>query len=96
MLFFRILTAALVVFCLVLVFTEGILTALAMFGLGSLTLWAVITLVDLFVRIGSAFQRPNQHVHLYFDKHPDPTRPDPTEDVHPIIVINEAKWKERN
>jgi hypothetical protein len=96
MLFFRVAYFAMVALCATLIFTHGFWFALGMWAVGSILLWAVMTLVEMFVRVGDAITKPHQHVHLYFDQHSDPTRPDPTEDVHPIIVINEAKWKERN
>ena len=95
MVIFRILTVALVVFCLVLAFTHGIPTALAMFGVCSITLWAVMVLVEMFMRIGAAITRPHQHVHLYFQDHSDPTRPDFHDDEHPIIVLNETQWRKK-
>jgi hypothetical protein len=90
MVIFRVIVAALVVFCVVLMFTHGFWFGLATWAVGSLTLWAVLTLIELCVRVGTALSRPNVDVSVYLDleKHPDPTRPDEPEDLIPYLMVN--------
>ena len=86
--FYRILVTALVVFCLVLVLSQGFWFAVATWAVCSCTLWAVLTLCELFVRVGTALSRPSVHIHTHVEPHPDPTRPDELEDLLPYVIVN--------
>jgi hypothetical protein len=72
-----------------LAFTEGFWTGAALFLTVGVTLWVTLTLGEAFQRLTTALSRssePQQHVHVYVEPHPDPTRP--TWDEQPLIFIN--------
>jgi hypothetical protein len=87
--FFRFVYVA--AFCggVVLAFTKGFWTGLAAFLAAGSMIWVALTLIEAFQRLTTALSRssePQQHVHVYVEPHPDPTRPG--WDEQPLIFIN--------
>lgn len=77
----RALYVAMIVLCVALIFTHGFWFAVGMFLFLGVLMWLAMTVCDFFIDVGNALTRPSQHLHVYYERHPDPTGPDV--DEHP-------------
>lgn len=96
--FFRVLYFAAMAWGFYVGITEGIVDGVLSFIAAGAMIWVLLVLVELFMRLGGFLTRPrtSQHLHVYVEPHPDPTRPDWThEDEHPIVVLNEGQYRRR-